>query len=144
MPWKISLPDRYTPSVSWSRLLPTMAIAALGVVLFDAGVDATRARGAHASRATHIASPLKLRAKLGAEQMEISWDHDAAALQDAQQGVLKIQDGDVTEAVPFDAAQLRDGVLVYRPRTTDVSVRMEVNKRDGQQLSESVRAVRLP
>ena len=81
---------------------------------------------------------------MGAEQMEISWDHDSAAIKQAEHATLEILDGGVTESVPFDPPQLRDGILVYRPRTNDISVRMEVNERAGARISESVRAVRTP
>ena len=76
--------------------------------------------------------------------MEISWDHNSPAIRRAERGKLQIVDGDLTESVPFDPTQLQDGVLVYRPHSNDVSVRMEVNERDGQKISESVRAVRTP
>jgi hypothetical protein len=123
-----------------------MALAILTVVLGNAVVDAWRAPTGHATVVTapRNPSPLKLRAWMGAEQMEISWDHDSAAIKEAEHATLEILDGEVTESVPFESRQLQDGVLVYRPHTNDVSVRMEVEGRAGQRITESVRAVRRP
>jgi len=143
MPWKIKL-NGSTGSVPWVRLIPTMGVAILTVVLLNAAVDAWHAPAGRASLPPPNTSRLHLRARMGAEQMEVSWDHDSAAIREAERGNLQILDGDVTESVPFEPAQLQDGVLVYRPRSNDVSVRMEVSERSGEKISESVRAVRTP
>jgi len=146
MPWKTNSSSGFPLSVPWGRLLPTMALAILTVVLGNAVVDAWRASTAHATVVTapRNPSPLKLHAWMGAEQMEISWDHDAAAVKEADHATLEILDGEVTESVPFESKQLQDGVLVYRPHTNDVSVRMVVEGRTGEKITESVRAVRRP
>lgn len=143
MPWKMTLRNS-TGSVSWIRLIPTMGMAILTVVLLNAVVDAWHAPVGRASLPPRNTSPLHLRARMGAEQMEVSWDHDSAAIHEAERGNLEILDGGVTESVPFEPPQLQDGVLVYRPRSNDVSVRLEVSERSGEKISESVRAVRTP
>jgi hypothetical protein len=144
MPWKINIPERYMPSVPWIGLFPTIAIAILAVVLLNAAMDASRVHAVQNVSVPARTTPLQLRTRMGAEQMEVTWDHDSAAIQSADHGTLQIVDGGVTETIPFEAAQLRDGVLIYRQRSNDVSVRMEVNERDGQTISESVRAVARP
>jgi hypothetical protein len=87
---------------------------------------------------------LGLKVTSKSQQVEILWDHGSKAIQEADRAVLRITDGNVTEAVPFDSRQLQDGALVYKPWTNDVSVRMEVNERDGRQVSESIRVVATP
>ena len=145
MPWKTNSASSYTLSVPWFRLLPTIALAILTVVLGNAVVDAWRAPTAHATVVMpRDTSRLKLRARMGAEQMEISWDHDSPAIKEAARGNLEILDGEVIESVPFESKQLMDGVLIYRPHTNDVSVRMEVEGGAGEKITESVRAVRTP
>jgi len=143
MAWQIALKSS-TGSVSWLRLIPTIGLAILTVVLLNAAVDAWHVPAGRASLPPRVSSPLHLRARMGAEQMEITWDHDSAAIREAEHGNLQILDGEVTESVPFEPAQLQDGVLVYRPRSNDISVRMEVSERSGEKISESVRAVRTP
>jgi len=132
------------PSVPWIGLFPTIAIAILAVVLLNAAMDASRVHAVRSASAPARTSPLQLRTRMGAEQMEVTWDHDSAAIQGADRGTLQILDGGVTETIPFEAAQLQDGILIYRQRSNDISVRMEVNERDGQTISESVRAVTRP
>ena len=62
-------------------------------------------------------------------------------LRDAQRGTLEIVDGDHTENVPADQAQLRSGSVVYAPLTSAVLFRLEVFPREGKSVSESVRIV---
>jgi hypothetical protein len=78
------------------------------------------------------------------KQLEAYWDRDAVPIQTAVSGVMRISDGDASEVVPFDTDQLKDGHLTYQPVTNDVSLRLEVINREGQTVSESVRAVAMP
>jgi len=87
---------------------------------------------------------LGLRVASKPQQVEVFWKHDSAAIRDAEKGSLRISDGDLTEVIPFDGRQLQDGSLVYRRRTNDVTIRMEVVQRDGRKVSESVRAAATP
>jgi hypothetical protein len=145
MPSKKMSPLCDEPAVPFTNLLPTIAGAILAIVIFNAAWEVWRDPGAHASVvAPSHARQLRLRATMNAQQLEISWDHDAAAIRAAEKATLRVSDGDITEAIPFEASQLQDGVLVYKPRTNDISLRMEVNERDGTQVSESVRAVATP
>jgi len=77
-------------------------------------------------------------------QLEIRWNRESAAIAASDQGVMKITDDGITEAVPLDPSQLRDGYVSYTPKTTDVNIRLEVTGRDGGTTSESVRAVAIP
>jgi hypothetical protein len=57
---------------------------------------------------------------------------------------MKITDDGITESVPFDQSQLRDGYVAYTPKTSDVSIRLEVTGKDGGTTSESIRSVAIP
>jgi hypothetical protein len=145
MPSKTMSPLSDQPPVSFVKLLPTAAGAILAIVILNAAWESWHVPSTHASVVAAAPShPLQLRATLSAQQLEVSWDHNSSAIRRAERASLQISEGDVTETVPFEASQLQDGVLVYRPRTNDVSVRMEVSERDGSQVSESVRAVVTP
>jgi hypothetical protein len=145
MPSKNMSPLSDKPPVSFVKLLPTAAAAILAIVIVNGTWESWHVPSTHAAVAAKAASrPLQLRATLSAQQLEVSWDHSSSVIQQADTGMLRISEGDITESVPFEASQLQDGVLVYRPRTNDVSVRMEVTERDGSQVSESVRAVAMP
>ncbi|MBZ5609046.1 MAG: hypothetical protein LAP38_12365 [Acidobacteriia bacterium] len=137
----------------WARLLPTAALAIASVVLLlvlgDRGRTAVRTAPAAESvttpaTAASYASPLGLRVTSKPQQLQVYWNRDAAAIHDASKGVMKVSDGEVSEVIPFDVRQLQDGYLVYRPQTNDVSVRLEVDQRNGQPVSESVRVVAMP
>jgi hypothetical protein len=88
--------------------------------------------------------PLGLKVTSNPQQLQVHWDRNATAIQSAAKGVMRVSDGDASEVIPFDARQLQDGYLVYRPLTNDVSIRLEVSQADGQSVSESVRVVAMP
>lgn len=138
----------------WLRLLPTVAVAILAILLPSVLLDSSRFA---VPWAFHLAapwtfhraapsdeSPLGLKVTSKPQQVEVIWNHGSKAIQQAEKGIMRISDGDLTEAVPMDASQLQDGAIIYRRLTNDVSVRMEVNERDGRQVSESVRVVSTP
>ena len=146
----------------WLRLLPTVAVAILAILLPSVLLDSPRFAmpwtfHVAAPWTLHLAapwtfhraapsdeSPLGLKVTSKPQQVEVIWNHGSKAIQQAEKGIMRISDGDLTEAVPMDASQLQDGAIVYRRLTNDVSVRMEVNERDGRQVSESVRVVSTP
>lgn len=131
--------------VRWLGLLPTVAVPILALVLYSAIKDSKSATSAHVSYLPPAdARPLKLRATANGQQVEVFWDHNSSSIREAEKATIRISDGDITEAVPFDSKQLQDGSLIYRPHTNDVTVRMEVSERNGGQVSESVRAVAMP
>ena len=128
-------------------MLPTVALAILvvTVVTLATSLDgASDSEKVAANPAPLAQSPLGLSVASKPQQVEILWNHNSSAIQAAESGTIRISDGDVAEAVPFEASQLQDGALVYRPRTNDVNIRMEVEERDGQQISESLRTVATP
>ena len=57
---------------------------------------------------------------------------------------FQITEDGITEALPFDPSQLRDGYVAYTPKTNDVSIRLEVTAKDGSTKSESIRSVAIP
>ena len=69
---------------------------------------------------------LSLRATRREGDLELTWNRDSALIASATSGTLSIQDGDSTRQVSFDAAQLRDGSLVYLPKTDQILMRLTV------------------
>jgi hypothetical protein len=138
----------------WLRLVPTVGVAIVAVLLPSLLLDSQRLGVPSTfhfslpwtfhSAAPAEERPLGLRVTSKPQQVEVVWDHSSQAIRQAEKGIMRISDGDLTEAVPMDARQLQDGSIVYRRLTNDVSVRMEVNERDGRQVSESVRVVATP
>jgi len=141
------VPQQVPQPVPWLRLLPTVALAILAVTVASLASGlyaASDAEEFNTSRAPLPQSSLGLRVASKPQQVEILWNHDSSAIQAAESGLIQISDGDIAEAVPFDARQLQDGSLVYRPQTNKVNISLEVKERDGQQISESLRTVATP
>ena len=57
---------------------------------------------------------------------------------------MSITENGITEAVPFEPSELRQGYVAYTPKTNDVSVQFEVASADGTITTESVRVVATP
>lgn len=137
--------------VEWSRLLPTVTLAMIMIGAVQLVIDSHHA--AALTPSNQSASPLVEsgdRTNLGltvttlSNQFQIRWNRESQAILASDHGVMKITVNGITEAVPFDPAQLRDGYLAYGPKTSDVSIRLEVTGQDGAMTSESVRSVTIP
>ncbi len=130
----------------WLRLAPTFGMAltvmAAALLLGNSKPPARAATPAPPAAVYH--SPLGLRVASKPQQLDAYWDRNSSAIQGATSGVMRIHDGAASEVVPFDAQQLQDGHLSYRPATNDVSIRMEVINPQAETLSESVRVVAVP
>jgi hypothetical protein len=90
------------------------------------------------------AAGLGLTVTTHSHQLEIRWNRESAVIQASDRGTMKITDDGITESVPFDQSQLRDGYVAYAPKTSDVSIRLEVTGKDGDTTSESIRSVAIP
>jgi hypothetical protein len=139
--------------IRWPRLLPTMAIAILGVGAIQMASDskatvsaapAPVSEAAAASTPTAYETPLGLKVTSQPHQLEIRWNRAASAVTAAAQGTMSISEAGVTEAVPFDARELQEGYVAYTPKTNDVSIRFEVTAADGAATAESIRVVAIP
>lgn len=157
--WRVSCESREKPRVpsfsslnrvEWLRLLPT---AILGMIMVGALQLAIDLHHAAALQPPSNQSPLVESgdgANLGltvtafSNQLQIRWNQESRVILASDHGLMKITDNGMTEAVPFDPAQLRDGYVVYEPKTNDVSIRLQVTGKDGAMTSESVRSVAAP
>jgi hypothetical protein len=135
----------------WLRLLPTAALAIIMVGARQLVIDSQRAAALPPSNQS--TPPLEEsgdRTNLGltvtalSNQFLVRWNRASPAILASDHGVVKITENGITEAAPFDPAQLRDGYVAYGPKTNDVSIRLEVTGKDGAMTSESVRLVATP
>jgi len=124
--------------------MPTVGVAMFSVLVASFILQRNSESKEVSAGPSTQSSPLGLRVVSTPQRTEILWNHDSSAIRGAEKGTIRISDGDIAESVPFDAPQLQDGALVYRPRTNDVSVRMVVDEQNGEQVSESVRVVTTP
>ena len=130
-----------------ARWMPVVHTAAIAMILTGAGVAALE--NSHSApphpeaepQRTGYQSLLGLNVTARSGQVLIQWNREAPAIQGAQNAVLRIVDGPVTDVTHLDAQQLRDGYVAYQPSTTNVDIRLEVKTRAGGTAAESVRFV---
>jgi len=159
-------PPPFVPSagnrIRWSRLLPTAALAILAVGAVQLTMNSKRtvaetptqtetaASGTAPSVAAPIPAPISDENALALtvtplpRQLDIRWNRESQAIKESKEGVMRITEDGITEALPLDQNQLRDGYVAYTPKTTDVSIRLEVTGTSGRTTSESVRSVAMP
>lgn len=137
--------------VEWSRLLPTATLAMIMVGVLQLVIDSHHAAALPPSnQSTPPSVESGDRTNLGltvtalSNQFQIRWNRESRPILASDRGVMRITENGITEAVPFDPAQLRDGYVAYGPKTNDVSIRLEVTGKDGAMTSESVRLVASP
>ena len=139
--------------IRWSRLFPTAALVAIGIGALQMATNSSRTVAAAPAPTEAAASETTSSAEVPGlgltvtshpHQLEIRWNRQSAAIEASDQGIMKISDDGITESVPFDQSQLRDGYVAYTPKTTDVSIRLEVTRKDGGTTTESIRSVAIP
>jgi hypothetical protein len=83
---------------------------------------------------------ISLRAIRRNADLELTWNRDSDLIVAATSGTLWIQEGESTRQVSFDAAELRDGSLLYSPRTDQILMRLTVTT-PTDTVTESVRVI---
>lgn len=138
--------------IQWLQLYPTMALVVILVGAFQLAIDSrhTVAAASGATESAQASTTSDEETRLGltviphADRLEIRWNPKSDGIAASDRGEMKITDDGITENVPFDQAQLRDGYVVYGPKTNDVNIRLEVTSKKGVTTTESVRSVTLP
>ena len=147
--------------IRWGRLAPTIVLAAICIGALQLATSSKHSVAA-ATETSETAAPeaapsvpiaqaaptnehtLGLSVTSRQHQLEIRWNRESAAIATSDKAVIKITEDGRTEVVPFDQTQLRDGYVAYTPKTSDVSIRLEVTGKDGATTSESIRSVAIP
>ncbi len=60
------------------------------------------------------------------DNLSVKWNRGATAIRTAQRGLLEIEDGGYTKSVDLDAAQLKNGSILYRNSSSTVRFRLVV------------------
>ena len=82
-----------------------------------------------------------LSAQIESGKIVVRWDRRCAAVQNAQNGTLRIQDGDYVKTVNLDSRQLQNGSVIYMSADNKVSFRLEVTTQQKTVISETVNFV---
>ena len=97
-----------------------------------------------APAAVSIPTGLGLTVTSRPHQLEIRWNRQSAAIAESARGVMKITESGISQVVPFDQRELREGYVAYTPTTSDVSIRFEVTGKDGSTTTDSIRSIAIP
>ena len=81
---------------------------------------------------------LRLTATPSAGSIHVRWDRHARAITGAKKATLFISEGGKEKAVELDAAHLRNGSVVYRKATGEVTFRLNVVTSAGSVISQTV------
>lgn len=135
-------PPRNKPISILKRLVWTGSLAsavALAVILNSGSVrerysalwravtsTLSKTSGADSAAKSGSRPLISLRAIKQSGFLALTWDRDSPLIAAATSGVLSIRDGDSTRVISCDAAQLRDGSLLYVPETDQISMRLTV------------------
>jgi len=130
--------------IRWSHLLPTAAVVVLGICALQLATNSNHSVSAAPSATQSKQTPLGLAVVSRPHQLEIRWNRESAAIADSDRGVMKITEAGVTQAIPFDQRQLRDGYVAYTPTTADVRITFDVTGQNGAMTTDAIRAVAIP
>ncbi|MGA2879687.1 MAG: hypothetical protein ABSG13_12115 [Bryobacteraceae bacterium] len=143
--------------IRWSRLVPTAAVVVLGISALQLATNsnhsvsaAPSATGTAPSQVSAAPATPGKQTILGLavvsrpHQLEIRWNRESAAITESDRGVMKITEAGVTQAIPFDQRQLRDGYVAYTPTTTDVRITFDVTGQNGGTTTDAIRSVAIP
>ncbi len=119
------------------RLLPIAGGLAVVILLVLAWYQASVRRPA----TVRSTSPFGMRISTQGDSFWLTWDRNSAAVTQASDGVLRILDGDGHRDIKLGAGDVRNGSVLYRPQSGDVTFDLEL-RRDGAVLgTESIRAL---
>jgi hypothetical protein len=132
--------------IRWSRLIPTAALVVLGICALQLATNTNHSVSAapSATATPGKQTSLGLAVVSRPHQLEIRWNRESAAIADSDRGVMKITEAGITQAIPFDQRQLRDGYVAYTPTTADVRITFDVTGQTGAMTTDAIRAVAIP
>jgi hypothetical protein len=107
----------------WVWIPMSFVFLLLGVVL---GFQAALTMGGKAAGSGTIYYSLGLTVNREGSNLSVKWDRDAPAIKAAQKGVLEIEDAGYTKPVDLDAAQLRNGSVLFTNSSKTVRFRLIV------------------
>lgn len=128
-----AIAERSRRGAGWVWIPLSFLFLLLGVAL---GYQAALSVGARTSNTTTDYSLALAVTKMG-QNLSVHWDRQAPAVRASQRGVLEIEENGVSKPVELDAAQLRNGTLLYRNTTRDVRFRLTVFPKEDVRVTES-------
>jgi hypothetical protein len=116
-------PSKSRARGGWVWIPLSFVFLLLGVVL---GFQAALTMGGKSNAGGTIDYSLGLTVSKEGTNLSVKWDRDAPAIKAAQKGVLEIEDAGHSQPVDLDAAQLRNGNILFTNSSKTVRFRLIV------------------
>src|SRR5262249_51246529 len=123
---------RKRPLLAWLAAGACAALLVICLVVFWSAENAPADPGPLALNVNHDGSVLRL-----------TWDPAQAAVRDASDGILFVNDGDAHHRLRLSHDQLSQGSALYVPQSRDVDFRLEVRSH-GRNVAGLVKVVQPP
>ncbi len=139
------LPVLFTPPKPRSPWFPSAVLFAVVAgatfaILFIHGLPPGSAMPAFL-RAILPDSGLGLHVQTQGDRVMLSWNRRNSVVRSATQGILHIDDGSQHRDFTLNAGQAENGAVLYRPKSDDVTFRLEVRNQQGAAATETIRVL---
>jgi protein TonB len=122
----------------WTVLILFLGTLLGGAMVYRYSPSAPRAG---VVRQDSVSEQLGLKVNRNGNDFEISWSRSSKAVLEGLQGKLTIQDGHNTRIVELDAAQLREGKILYSALFRELNFKLEIEADNQRTIAESVRVL---
>lgn len=134
-------PQRPIPWMSSLIVFVLSAGVTFGAVYFREMCSLTTSSSPRLLQARSTAQSLGLHVEYQGERLLVTWNRGSPAIRSAVQGILRIDDGGQHRDVMMDATQMVAGSVLYKPASSDVIFRLEVQNDRGTAAAESIRVL---
>ncbi len=128
----------------WSLAVVVSVIAAgamfLGLLHANSTTPVVNPPSASAPPPSASGVGMKVEAQQG-DRLLITWNRESPMVQSAKYGILYIDDGTQHKEIVFAPGEMKNGSILYRPGSDEVTFRLQVLGRDDAMVTESVRVL---
>jgi hypothetical protein len=136
-----ALPQRPIPWISSLIVFALAAGVTFGAVYFRDMWSMAAFSTPRFLQASSPAESLGLHVEYQGERLLLTWNRGSPIIRSAVQGVLRIDDGGQHRDVILDATQIVAGSVLYKPASSDITFRLEVQNDRGTAGAESIRVL---
>jgi hypothetical protein len=94
-----------------------------------------------ATKTERAGTALNLELSEQGSRLRVSWDRRNPAVEGALAGVLEITDGGRHQQIQLDAEQIREGAVSYKPNSTDLTFRLKLRGKNGENTGAVLRSL---
>src|SRR5207248_7116541 len=94
-----------------------------------------------ATKAEVAGAALNLELTEQGSRLRLSWNRRNPAVEGGIAGVLEIGDGGRHQQIELDAEQIREGAVSYKPNSTDLTFRLKLRAKNGENTAAMLRCL---